>query len=257
VPTITFFDANCQVGRYNFRVEGGPYALPDLLADMEEMRIDRRLVYHAMAKEYNPTIGNEQLARELAGHDSLAPCWGISTWITGEMPPPADLIAAMRQRDVRAVRFFRHFYDVPMAEWSLGALWTQLEVHRVPLFLDVGARWATMDTFDADAVYALCHAHPNLPVILVKHRIRYNRQVYHLFEACPNLRMELSGYWHYRAVEELCARFGADRLLFGTNWPYMDSSFAIAMVMYAQVSEAEKAAIAGGNLQQLLEAVRW
>lgn len=125
------------------------------------------------------------------------------------------------------------------------------------LFLDVGARWATMDTFDADAVYALCHAHPNLPVILVKHRIRYNRQVYHLFEACPNLYMELSGYWHYRAVEELCARFGAERLLFGTNWPYMDSSFAIAMVMYAQVSEAEKAAIASGNLQQLLEAVRW
>ncbi len=110
------------------------------------------------------------------------------------------------------------------------------------MFLDMGDRWATMDTFDAEEAYTLCHAHPNLPVILTKHRIRFNRQVYELFEACPNLRMELSGYWHYRAVEEICGRFGDYRLLFGTNWPYMDSSFAIAAVTYADVADATKAA---------------
>jgi len=40
----------------------------------------------------------------------------------------------------------------------------------------------------------------------------------------------------------------AERLLFGTNWPYMDSSFAVAAVMYAEVDEATRAAVAGGNL---------
>jgi predicted TIM-barrel fold metal-dependent hydrolase len=114
-----------------------------------------------------------------------------------------------------------------------------------------------MDPFNSDEVYALCHAHPNLPVILVKHRFRFNRQVYELFEACQNLRMELSGYWHYRGVEEICGRFGDHRLLFGTNWPYMDSSFAVAAVTYAEVSDGTKAAVAGGNLAALLEEVRW
>jgi hypothetical protein len=254
---IVFFDANCQVGRFNYRKVGVPYDLAALLQDGEEHGIARRLVHHAMAKEHNLSIGNESLMRELAPHDDLYPCWAVGSWVTGEQPPPGELIRQMKARNVRAACFFRFSYSVPMAEWSLGALWSELEVHRIPLFLDMGDRWATMDEFNANEVYDLCHAHPNLPVVLVKHRIRYNRQVYQLFEACPNLRMELSGYWHYRGVEEICGRFGDYRLLFGTNWPYMDSGFAVAAVMYAEVSEATKAAVAGGNLRSLLEGVRW
>ena len=254
---IKFFDANCQLGRYNYRPAGSPYSLDDLLTDSARHSVSRRLVYHAMAREHNVGIGNRRLMAETAANEMLVPCWAVSTWVTGEMPRPADLVAQMRAQEVRAVRFFRHFYDVPMAEWSLGALWSVLEAHRIPLFLDVGDRWATMDRFDTEEVHALCHAHPNLPVILVKHRIRYNRQLYQLLEACPNLRFELSGYWHYRGVEEITSRFGTERLLFGTNWPYLDSSFAIAAVMYAEVSDETKSAVAGGNLETLLEGVVW
>ena len=40
--------------------------------DMEGQRIARRLVYHAMAKEYNPRVGNGRLIRELARHSHLS-----------------------------------------------------------------------------------------------------------------------------------------------------------------------------------------
>lgn len=254
---IEFFDANCQVGRHNHRIEGTPYALPHLLRDSAEHGIGRRLVHHAMAKEHSSRVGNHRLLNDLGGQRDLAPCWAVSTWVTDEMAHPGDFAAQLERAGVRAVRFFRNAYHIPLAEWSLGPLWSELEHHGVPLFVDVGDRWATMDAFDADEVHALCSAHPDLPVVLVKHRIRYNRQAYQLMEACPNLRLELSGYWHYRAVEEVCGRFGDERLLFGTNWPYMDSSFAVAAVAYAQVSETTRAAVAGGNLQSLLEAVQW
>lgn len=254
---VEFFDANCQVGRYNHRIEGVPYSLPEAIQDASGLGIARRLVHHAMAREHSPHIGNQRLMEELQEQEGLAPCWAVSTWVTGEMARPPDLIPELRRAGVRAVRFFRHGYHVPMAEWSLGPLWSELEHHRVPLFLDIGDRWATMDAFDADEVHALCSAHPDLPVVLVKHRIRYNRQVYQLMEVCPNLRLELSGYWHFRAVEEICGRFGNHRLLFGTNWPYMDSSFAVAAVMYAEVSETTRGLVAAGNLRSLLEGVRW
>jgi predicted TIM-barrel fold metal-dependent hydrolase len=257
MPDLSFFDANCQVGHYNFRIEGGPYAMPDLLADMQAQAIAQRLVYHAMARESNPDLGNAALMQELEGLSELVPCWTVSTWTTGEMDPPAEFAGQLRAGAMRAVRFFRYAYTVSPAEWAMGPLWSALEWYRVPLFLDLSQRWATIDPIDAEEIYALCHAHPNLPVVLVKHRIRYNRQVYQLFEACPNLRMELSGYWHYRAVEEICGRFGDYRLLFGTNWPFMDSSFAVAAVTYAEVTDATKAAVGGGNLRARLEAVHW
>jgi predicted TIM-barrel fold metal-dependent hydrolase len=252
-----FFDSNCQLGRFNHRIEGVPYSLEALLADMRTHGIGGRLVHHAMAKEHDTAVGNATLMDEIGDQEGLYPCWGVTTWVTGESPVPGQVVAALRASGVRAVRFFAYAYSVPMAEWSMGPIWSELEAHRVPLILDLCRRWAEMDPFDADAVHQLCAAHPELPVILTKHRIRFSRQVYQLLETCPNLRVELSGYWHYRAVEEVCNRFGEQRLVFGTNWPYMDSSFAVAMVMYAQVSDSTKAAVAGGTLRTLLEAVQW
>ena len=257
LTNIAFFDANCQFGRHNQRHPGAPYALADLVADMHRHGIARRLVHHAMAKENSTTIGNARLMEEIKSVEGLAPCWAVSTWVTGEMPRPSELVTLLKANKVRAVRFFCHYYHVPTAEWSLGLLWSELEAHRIPLILDGGDHWADIRDLDTELVYQLCHAHPNLPVIYTEHRIRFNRQVYQLLEACPNLHLELSGYWHYRAVEDICRRFGAERLIFGTNWPYMDSGFAVAMVTYAQVSDTEKAAVAGGNLSALLEAVQW
>jgi predicted TIM-barrel fold metal-dependent hydrolase len=254
---IVFYDANCQIGRHNYRLEGTPFAVEDLASDMEAQGIARRLVYHSVAKEYSPAVGNQRVLQEVAPYSGLDACWAMGAWVTEEMPRPEELAAAMQAAGVRAARFFTRYHYVPMGEWSLGVLWSELEVHRIPLFLDLGYRWATMDDFDPEPVYQLCHNHPELPVILVKHRMRYNRQPYQLLATCPNLRLELSGQWNYRAVEDVCRRFGPERILFGTNWPYMDSSFAVAAVMYAEISDVERAAVAGGNLQQLLESVQW
>ena len=86
---ISFFDANCQLGRFNFHRPGAPFDLSALLADMEAQRIDRRLVYHAVAKEYNPGVGNGLVSGEIAPHDALYPCWAVTAWAGGEQPASA------------------------------------------------------------------------------------------------------------------------------------------------------------------------
>lgn len=257
METLQFFDVNSQVGRFNYRAEGAPYSVAQSLEDMQRLGIGSRLVYHAVAKECIPGAGNDLLLQDIGGSPQLVPCWAVSTWVTGEMPEPPAMVAAMKAQGVRAARFFRQYYHVPAAEWSMGPMWSALEAARIPLIYDYGRRWATMEELPVDEIHDLCAAHPDLAVILVQHRLRYNRQSSALLAACPNLRLEVSSYWHYRGVEDVVRRFGADRLVFGTNWPYMDSSFAIAAVTYADVSAAERAAVAAGNLTALLEAVTW
>jgi uncharacterized protein len=257
VDELRFFDANCQIGRYNFRRDGTPYTLASLINDMITQGIAQRLAFDALAREHNPMLGNRRLMEQIQDAPDLAPCWAIGTWTTGESAEPDEWLRQLQANHVRTVRYFRHYYQVSPAEWSLGSLWRVLEDHRIPLFYDASERFAAMDPFDAEELYQLCHAHPQLPVILVKHRLRFNRQVYQLMAACPNLHLELSGYWHHRAVEAICTRFGEQRLLFGTNWPYMDSGFAIAAVTYARISNSARRAVAGENLLRLMEEVRW
>ena len=41
---IEFFDANCQIGRHNYRLDGAPFTLDELARDMSAQGIARRLV---------------------------------------------------------------------------------------------------------------------------------------------------------------------------------------------------------------------
>ena len=52
------------------------------------------------------------------------------------------------------------------------------------------------------------------------------------------------------------ARFGAERLLFGTNMPQGAGSAAIAMITYADISLEEKKLIASENLNRILGGVK-
>jgi predicted TIM-barrel fold metal-dependent hydrolase len=70
----------------------------------------------------------------------------------------------------------------------------------------------------------------------------------------------------YLVVEDICKRFGADRIIFGTYYygllsgtpaspllvPSCVPSSSRAMVTYADISEEEKGMVAGGNLRRLL-----
>ena len=95
-----------------------------------------------------------------------------------------------------------------------------------------------------------------LPVILQKGRFRSsNRLLYQLIEANPNLRIELSGYWAYHAIEFITREFGAHRLLFGTRMPARDPACAIGQVAYSDIPEDDKRLIAGDNLRNLMGGV--
>jgi len=70
-------------------------------------------------------------------------------------------------------------------------------------------------------------------------------------ERYRGLRLETATYCGHREVENVCARFGADRLVFGTGLPFRDPGAAISRITYAQISDHEKTLIAGETLRRL------
>jgi hypothetical protein len=245
--TLSFFDCNVAIGRGAKR----ELSAESLRKQMLRYGIQDALVYHILAREYQPAAGNEQLIRELDGCQDLHPCWVVLPHHTGEFPSPDVLLQRMSQNHVRSVRLFPsqgdHYYS--LEDWNCGDLFTALEQARVPTLID-------FDQTDWSTIHHVGTRYPRLPLIVLRCHYRVDRNLYPLLEQCPELRIEISWYEQFRAVEVTARRFGAERLLFGSAMPEREAGGIIAGIEEANLSESEKRLIAGDNMRRLLAEVR-
>lgn len=242
--TMCFFDCNAQIGRYGVRHPEAFTTADELVNEMAHCGISEALVYHSMAKEYAPAIGNEMLLREIEGKP-IHPCWVVMPHHTGEMPPPDELLAVMKQKGVRAVRAFPALHQFRLSNWCAGELLDMVEAVGIPLFVD-------LDQTSWEDVAGILRDHPRLNLVLLRTSYRIDRYIYPLFEKYENLRIEAATYQVNYGIEAVCSRFGAKRLLFGTGLPFTEAGPSVAQITYAEISDAEKRMIAGENLRELL-----
>lgn len=266
VEELNFFDANCMIGRYCYFQENSFYSKERLKEEMKYFGIKEALIYHAVAKEYVPQVGNKVLVDELEQEKSLHGCWTLLPPYTKEMSPPEIAVREMLAAEIKTCRAIpnervgHHGWEQPyllfsLSQWSMGSTFSALQEHRIPIFIDFNTGFPYVDRTDWDMVYNICKSYPQLPVVLVHFGFRTNRRLYPLLAQCDNLYIEISGYWLYRGIESICKEFGPERILFGTNMPLYDPGCCIMLVTHANISEQQKKLIAGDNLRKLLSNV--
>ena len=244
MPELAFFDCNCRIGRPGAPRPEHFTTARELLAEMDYAGIERALVCHAWAVEWSPQDGNEALLAEIASEARLHPCFVALPPATCEMPPPDDF--ARRVRELRgAVRLFPREHQYSLDGVTCGHLFDALSDHAVPALIDINqTTWTELAEVLA--------RHPALSVILLGVYYRIDRYAYPLLERFGNLRIESGTYAVHRGIEMVCRRFGADRLVFGTDLPLHEAGGPIAMVTYASIGDREKRQIAGDNLRAWL-----
>jgi len=247
-----FFDANCMLGRYNLFRSRSFYAKERLLQQMSYYGISDALVFHAVSMENSSTLGNQLILKEVADTPSLHPVWSLLPTIS-EGGQVGRFVNEMRKHNIRILRLFPLQFHFSLDDWCLGDIFDTLSERKIPVIIDYfDPLTPHADRTDWPSLVSVCRRYPELPIIASEFRFRTNRRLYKAMEKCPNLRLELSGLWLFRAVEFLCREFGADRLLFGTRLPIRDPSCSLGMVNYAMISEEEKEMVAGKNLARLM-----
>ncbi|MGI6209832.1 MAG: amidohydrolase family protein [Anaerolineae bacterium] len=252
---MRIFDANCRIGRFNRWSGREPITPDDLLRTLDHYGIHEALVISSLCREYHPQDGNEQVLRLVQGQPRLHPAWAALPPRSRELPPMADLVAEMEERGVRALFLYPQQYRFTLDDWCVDEMLGPLAEKRVPLFIcpsDMVAG-SPADQTDWPGVVRLCQAFPELPVIVSETRIlRTLRTVYAALDACPNLHLDLSALWLHHIVEFITREWGAHRLLFGSDLPEREPGATLGQLVFSDISEADMAAIAGGNLRSLL-----
>ena len=243
---MRFFDANCMLGP-NISPKLPIETAAALLALMDDYGIERAVVYHSAARFYHPREGNDALLREIGPHKGrLLPCLVLLPTTTGETGSIRKVKRLLDESEAVAVRFFPTEHNFCLDEWCVGDLLSLLEERSIPLILEHGQQ-------GIGEIRAICERHPNLPVILSVTGYRTTRTLYALFRDCPNFHIEISTFLVFRGLEDVVRRFGPGKLLFGTRVPHQPPGAAMARILYAEIDEKAKKAIAFDNARRLFE----
>ncbi|HET6963558.1 MAG TPA: amidohydrolase family protein [Acidimicrobiales bacterium] len=151
--------------------------------------------------------------------------------------------------------FHTRFQGVSLdSQWILRYLERMGEVGLVPII-------HAMDDTPEEALWKLAvtaRKVPELTIIALDpfSGFEATRQCFHVAELAPNVVFDTSLSYNFDFIEDFARRFGAERVVFGTDL-YSHPvgrriSHLLGQIEQCSLSEEEKAAILGGNARRLL-----
>jgi uncharacterized protein len=250
---MQFYDCNAFVGLPARRELYAPApSAQEILAEMDFCGVERALVWHIAQHDASPQLGNQLLSGMIQSAPRLRGCWAILPNQAHEFAPFDAFMQEMRQARVAALRVFPNEHHFLLNEVAMGSWLEGMNARRVPLFLSLtrGVDW--------QSVYALLAEFPNLVCVLCDHGCwGEDRRFRPLIERYPHVYVDTAQYLLDGGIEAFVADYGPGRMLFGSGFPASYLGGMMLAIKHAKIPEEAKAAIASGNLERILEEVRW
>ncbi len=222
----------------------------ELLESVRPAGIDGGIAWHIAQRDYDPAEGNRMLAKVIEGCGSLWGCWTILPPQTREVITDGFFEQMAMQRVV-ALRAFPDLHRFQLRKSVFGGFLDELAARRIPLMLQIEGNipWPT--------VYDLLEEVPNLTCVLCDIGIAgVDRQMWPLLERYPNVYVDSSLLsLGEGAMEAMVGEFSSRRILFGTGFPARYAEAAALQLLHADISDSDKANIAGANLRRLISEV--
>jgi hypothetical protein len=246
---LRFFDAFVLLGKGMTPPRFDTETPEAVSAMLDHFGIDRALVRTA-EQEWNAEEGNRTILTLVEKSARCTPVWVIAPHRTGEFPAPEDLATAMQRANVRAL-FCTPSIEQPLHATALGGMLAVCEARSIPLL------WPCADYAAYERLDTLLGGFPNLLLVACnQHAWGLERYTFPLFERYERFVLCVGPNRVSGAVQETVRRFGAERLIFGSDFPHADPAGATELLRRLDIEDTEKIKIAGGNLERILAEVR-
>ena len=181
-------------------------------------------------------------------------CWALLPPQTGELGRLEDWFVAAFESRVRAVTAWPDVNRFLLRSEVFGEVFGEMTARRVPFLCRCswdasGGSW--------ERLYDLLRDFPEMTVILCNVGCWGPDRLFRpLLGAYPNVYLETSEYILDGGIEAFVDRYGASRLLYGSDFPAAYHGGMMLALAHADIADEDKEAIASGNLERLVSKVR-
>jgi uncharacterized protein len=245
-------DAHAHLGRSLFGIE---ISEDDLLSSMQSNGIDQAILIPLKPRDYHFSPENDRISTAVEAYPGRFFGFArVDPW-QGE----AAVYELRRSLDqLGLIGLFLHPFEEQFAandEISFPLL-KILEERELPLMIAGG-----YPTFSHPSQLSdLARQFPNLTIIAT-HGGQINisgmllADALRTMRANPNVIMETSGIYREDFIEDTIAELGPERVIWGSNAPYMDQGFETTRVRMAHLDDRVKRQIGRENVQRICRLV--
>jgi len=241
-------DAHCHMGRWaNFNIPHGDAA--GMVAQMDRLGIRACVSAHHASIGPDFRFGNDEVLQAMA--DFPGRIYGYAT--VNPNYPEAEIVEEM-ERCISAgmvgVKIHPDTHQCMVDDEKYRPVWEFANERALPLLSHTGIGGKNpVKTFES-----LAEKYPNVKIILGHAGFGSEgaNQSIETARKYPNIYPEITGsVVVYGTLERMVRAVGADRILFGTDLPFLDPRPQLGRVAFAKISDDEKRMILGLNASRL------
>jgi uncharacterized protein len=222
-----------------------------MVAVMDLLNIERLAVTSTLACYNDCPRGNAEIEAVLRRHPDR-----FFGYVTVNPNPPGQAVEELERwagfHRPPLIKLHPGLHKYPVHGEHYKPIWDYANQHEAVVLVHT---WDSDPNCGPLLFPPIARAHPRARILLGHAGVTWRgyMQAVEAAEAVPNLFLDLAGSQHHRLILERCAqRIGAERILFGSDMPFLEASMTLAHVLTANISDAEKEKILRTNFLTLV-----
>jgi predicted TIM-barrel fold metal-dependent hydrolase len=222
-----------------------------MVAVMDQLNIERLAVTSTLACYNDCPRGNAEIEAVLRRHPER-----FFGYVTVNPNPPGQAVAELERwagfHRPPLIKLHPGLHKYPVHGEHYKPIWDYANQHEAVVLVHT---WDSDPNCGPLLFPSIARAHPKARILLGHSGVTWRgiMQAMEAAEAAPNLFLDLASSQHHRLILEKCARrVGAERILFGSDMPFLEASMTLAHVLTAKISDAEKEKILRTNFSTLV-----
>lgn len=245
---VRVIDAHAHLGSYGRFFIPAPDAAT-MVRVMDRCGVAQAVLSACLAFAQDACAGNEETARAVETHPDRLLGYVVAN-------PHQDLDHEIcRWADhpgMVGIKLHPDVHEYPLTGPAYDPVWEFAVRTGRPVLTHT---WAGSSYSDLTHVREVARAHPNVR-LLAGHagaiRTAF-RQMIDVARECPNVYLEIcgsemTGHW----IAEMVDALGAHRVLYGSDFPFIDLRYSLGRVVFADLSLADRHSVLGGAMANLL-----